>query len=175
MNVLRAAMENLFHALDADQRAVVCLVSLMVSFPSPPFRRSGRPGPRPHFFAGGNARAQHGVVALRVAHRDGAAFGAAILDDEHDIIRPGFAPRFWEQHRARSAAAGAPAVSWKATFDRHVRQDARVQLVETDAHFDRGFCRSAVGMMAMTLQGIFQSGYASSVASTGWPGSTRLM
>ncbi len=35
--------------------------------------------------------------------------------------------------------------------------------------------RSAVGMVAITEPGIFQSGYAFSTASTRWPGTTRLM
>ena len=41
--------------------------------------------------------------------------------------------------------------------------------------FTVAFCRSAAGMMAMTFAGIFQSGYESSVASTRWSDSTRLM
>ena len=41
--------------------------------------------------------------------------------------------------------------------------------------FTVALLRSAVGMIAMTSPGIFQSGYALSTASTGWPGVTRLM
>ena len=41
--------------------------------------------------------------------------------------------------------------------------------------FTVALLRSAVGMMAMTEPGIFQSGYAFSMASTGCPDVTRLM
>ena len=41
--------------------------------------------------------------------------------------------------------------------------------------FTVAFERSAVGMIAITDDGIFQSGYAFRNDSTGWPGFTRLM
>jgi hypothetical protein len=41
--------------------------------------------------------------------------------------------------------------------------------------FTVALLRSAVGMIAITEPGSFESGYAFSIASTGWPGATRLM
>ena len=41
--------------------------------------------------------------------------------------------------------------------------------------FTVAFCRSAVGITVRTFDGICQSGYASSTAVTGCPGSTRAI
>jgi len=76
---------NLLHILDADQRAISRFVfahSFLFLTAVPSIRPRVNPRPR---YRRRDACAQHGVVPLRIAHCNGAAFGAAILDDEHDI------------------------------------------------------------------------------------------
>ena len=69
----------------------------------------------------------------------------------------------------------AATFSWKATFTAICGRMRGSSWSKPTRTRTVDFWRSAVGMIAMTLQGIFQSGYASSVASTGWPAVTRLM
>jgi len=67
------------------------------------------------------------------------------------------ARRFWDGDSGARHGARASLLA-KATFTPISGRMRRVELIETDAHFDRGLLAIAVGMMAMTLQGIFHSG-----------------
>ena len=111
-----------------------------------------------HAFAGSHARAQLGIVVLGANHRDGAAFGAAVLDDEHHVPPvPALHRAFRKQHRA--ARRGRPAAGFaERHLHRHLRQDARVQLVEADAHLDRGFLAVGSGDDGDDVAGNFPVG-----------------
>src|SRR5262245_40124474 len=74
-----------------------------------------------------------------------------------------------------AAVWAAPPAFWNATLTPMSGNTRGSSFSNPTRTFTVAFCRSAVGMMAMTLVGMRQSGYESRMASTGWPASTRLM
>ena len=76
----------------------------------------------------------------------------------------------------RRGGVGTGAVLEEAHLDAHVRAGC-ADRAASNAMRTRtvAFCRSAVGTMLITWPGIFQSGYASSTASTRCSSCTRLM
>ena len=97
-------------------------------------------------------RRTSGARRFVVQHEDHAVCPRRTASD-------GTRPRAARRSPKRSRSARPPRVE-KRHAHAHVRHDARVALVDADAHLDGRLARSAVGMIAITCAGIFQSGYA---------------
>ena len=144
VNVFRAAMEDLLHAIDVHQRAIGLIhgSSFIASSPSRPRHPSSRPAQSTITFSPAATPALNiGVVVLRAADRHRAALGPAILHDEHHV-----APVLllhggsWERSPCGPPPARTAGLA-ERHLHRHLRQDARVEFVEANAHLDGGLLR----------------------------------
>jgi hypothetical protein len=79
------------------------------------------------------------AVAVRAADLDGAALDALTIDEKHESRAAVGLDRGLrhERHRLRHRRGGGVGLPQERHLDTHVGQEARVELLETDAHEDR--------------------------------------
>src|SRR6266542_465667 len=169
--LLRTTPKGLLHVLDANQRFVVDIHRLISVTRAPSARLSGP------------STTTRSPLFRPATMLISSSFERPTVTDRRSIRPSRQTQTTWRPASTRTAvlgnskpwAATSPAAPRNATFTPMSGRMRGSSFSNPTRTLTVAFCRSAVGIMAMTLQGIGQSGYESRVASTRCPASTRLM